>query len=166
MHIGRDYFWIQIIRLDDVDDGDHHYTRKYDRDLITAGTVSVSEYKYRYTREKCPKYRDKASDKDDKGKGKYKWKWGTTMDDADNNKSYGSEDSIDQSDNRLCLKNQSKSSPHFPRDDRPFQIEKLKIPIFYLPEKFFYPFPVDDEEVREHECDEKFGKYDPRVRDI
>lgn len=149
-----------------MDDRYHEDAWKYYRELIATRTISIADDEDRYSWEECPEYWDKSCDKDDEWECEDKWKCLTSMDEADDDESYRREYSIYERDDRLRLKNKSKSCPHFFRDDGPLDIEKSEIAIFYLSEEFFYPFSIDDKEVGEDQCDEEFREDDTSVRDV
>lgn len=88
------------------------------------------------------------------------------MKEAYDDKSYRSYNRIDESDDRLCLKYQSKPSSDLFCYHCPFIIEKSEISIFYLSEKFFYAFSVDNEEVRKYQCNKEFCQNNPSICDI
>lgn len=88
------------------------------------------------------------------------------MDKANNEKSYRSKESIDECDDRLCLKYETKSTSHLLSDDGPFVIKKSKVAIFYLSEKLFYLLAIDNKEIGEYERDKKLRKYNPCICDI
>ena len=150
-----------------MDDRDHQNTQKRYRDAITSRrSITICENQNRNPREECSKYRDKPTNKYDKGKCKYKRKCCSAMKEAYDDKSYRSYNRIDESDDRLCLKYQSKPSSDLFCYHCPFIIEKSEISIFYLSEKFFYAFSVDNEEVRKYQCNKEFCQNNPSICDI
>lgn len=88
------------------------------------------------------------------------------MNKAYDDESYRREYRIHEGYDRLGFKDYPKACPHFFRDDRPLDIEKSEISIFYLSEEFFYPLAIDDKEVGEDECDEELREDDTSIRDI
>ena len=160
-HIGRYDLRIEIVCFYSVNDSYHEETGKYDREPISIlCPISVSEDKDRDSREKCPKYGYKSTDKDDKRESEDEGECGTSLKKSYSYKSYRSECCIDESDEGLCLKYKSKSCSHLLRDDRPFLIEETEIPIFQLTEKFLYTLTINDKEIGKYEGDEEFGKDD------
>ncbi len=150
-----------------MDYSDHHNTEKYYRDTVSCSwAIAIRKYEYRYSREECPKYRDESTDKDDERKGEDKWKCRTAMNKADNEKPYRGEDSIYESDDRLGLEYETKTTPHFLSNDRPLIIEKAEVSFFYLTEKLLYLFAIDDEKVWEDKCNKEFRQYYPCICDI
>lgn len=88
------------------------------------------------------------------------------MDKTDDKKSYGCKDCIDHRYDRLCLENETKSISHFFCHDRPFIVEKSKVSIFYLAEKSFYRFPIDDKKIGKYKGNKKLRKYNSCIGDI
>ncbi len=143
-------------------DRDHRDTGKHHRKL----SIPISEYEYRNSGEKCPEYRDKSTDKYDERECKYKWKCSTSMKKANHDQSDCREYCVDEGDDRLRLEYKPKSISYFFCDDCPFIIQKAKISIADLPEEFFYPFSIDDKEIREYQGDEKFRENNTSIGDV
>ena len=88
------------------------------------------------------------------------------MNKTNDDQSDRSDDRIHESDDRLCFKYEPKSSSHLLCDDCPLIVEESEISIFELSEEFLYPLPIDDEEIGEYECDEKFRQYYSCIGDV
>lgn len=159
VHVGRDDFRIEVVGFDGMDKRYHSDTGKHDR----KSAISIAEDQDGHSRDKCPKNRDKSTDKDDEWDGKNKWKWFFSVKKTDRDKSYSRQDSIHESDKGLCLENKSKSRSDFLRDHSPLVVEKSEVPISYLGEEFFDPFSINDKKIREDKSDEKFRKEYPRI---
>ena len=166
VNIGWYNFWIEVVCLDRMDDSDHRYTREYDSDATLRSAISISKYEYRYSWDECTKYRDKSTDKYYKRESEDKWKCYSSMNKADDEKSYGGEYSICKSYDRLRLKNKSESASDFFWDHRPFFIEESEVSIAYLTEKSLDLLPIDDKKIWEYQRDEELREYDTSICDI
>lgn len=88
------------------------------------------------------------------------------MEKTHNEQSYCREYGIHECDDRLSLQYDPESCAYFVSEDRPLIVEKSEISIAYLSEEFLYLLTIDDEEIREDECDEKFREDDTSICDI
>ncbi len=162
VYIGRNYFRIEIVCLDGMDDGDHDKNPDYSPESCE----SIGDDDDRYSWDDRPEYRDESEYKNDEGEGDDIGKIPSAMHEADDDESDGSEYRVHECDDRLSTEYHPESCTDLACDDRVLFVEKCEIPITHLSQECFDLFSLDDENIGEDQSEEKFQEDESTARDI
>ncbi len=162
MHIGRDDFWIQVICLKCMDDEYHDEDPEYYRET----SIAIPDDNDRNAWEDGSEYRNEAKDEDNQAQGDQVGKGSSSDDESDEEEPDGCENTIDQGNDRLCLKYYSKAITHLLSEDCIFIIEEGEVPITHFLQEGLYLFPFDNKDIGEKKPEKKLQKYDPDIFDI
>jgi len=162
LHIRGNDSRIEIVRLNGVNKYKHGDNREDD----VSSTIIIPDDENGNGREECPKNRHESEDEDDNPECDDIRECLTTMKKADGNERGDREEGIGESDECLCLEDESETLRNFTENNTVFFIDKRKIPFLYRLEIGGDFGPIDEEDITQDHGDQEFGEENPNIFDI